>query len=616
MKRILAFSLLLGLVLSALIACGGEGLSLFPRSQASDLTVVGPVDGTVFTGSQPLALQIGSADPAGHPSLDVRVRLVSSSGEDVWDKRFASPALNEDLGLQLPDLPEGRYRLEVTVTQDGEQVQQQVATIFSVRERPRITGITSFPPLITPSSRVLLSAEIVARAGSDPWLRWTWRGKTIAQGSASAGTAAVLWTAPADAGVFTVTLEVFPVAPPTGTGYSFRSPIAMSTDIYVSASGAATRDELGPPASYLSLLHLQGDLVDSAAAARGQDRAAVAVGSPSIVPAGDGFGYRLQDGSGFRLPWPVLPVDDGNLAPFTLSVGLRPEPSTESRRILTATAGTLSFALGLGDDASPELGISIDAAPPLAVRSGAPALEAGHRYLVSLSVVPGADGLSVQWFLDGRQVSETAARVVLPRLGTEGSADVGGESGLAAVIDELGVYYRDEAGRPATDPTLFREAMRKRYGDRLLLADGFDGLHLAGGFDASGNAGLRSGTLTLPPEAAITLPPIRYPADGLSVELRLEAGSLPSANVQVAWSGAAASPPFLDDRLVAESGTIRLTLQGENATGLTADGQRNWHVPGPPAEMSAIVIRIACPSQARSPVAITSVLALGTVENE
>ena len=305
MKRFAAFSLL-PLFALALLSCGGDGLSLFPRSDASELTIAGPEDGAVYTSTQPLALQIGTSDPAGHPDLEVLVTLLDRAGLTVWEQRLTGPAPNEDLGLQLPDLDAGRYQLTVTVFQDGEQVEQRTTTIFSTRERPRIAGIASFPPLITASSPVLLSAEIAA--DTDPWLRWTWRGKTIAEGSASSGTAAVLWKAPADAGVYTVTLEIFPAAPPAGAGFSFRSPIAMSTDIYVSASGTAVRDELGPAASYLSLFHLQADFADAAAAARDLKRAGTPIGSPTVVPVGEGFGYRLDSGDGFQVPWPMLPV--------------------------------------------------------------------------------------------------------------------------------------------------------------------------------------------------------------------------------------------------------------------------------------------------------------------
>ena len=601
-------------VVLALCSCGDEGLALFPRAEASEVSIVGPENGQVFTSTQPMALRIGAPDPAAYSDLEALVTLLSSTGTRVWEQRIAGPPVNEDLGLQLPDLPAGEYQLEVTVLQDGAQVERSTTTIFSVRARPRIVGITSFPPLITASSPALLSADISADDGSDPWLRWTWRGKTIAQGSASSGTNAVLWTAPSDDGVYTVTLELFPVAPASGGGFPFRSSIAMSTDIYVSAAGAAVRDELGPAASYLSLFHLQADLADAAAAARDVKRTAVAIGSQRFVPVGNGFGYRLDEGAGFRVPWPVLPVDDGDLGPFTLSVGIRPERFTGADRLVAAVAGDLTVTLALGTNASPELAITVPSSPTITIPSGAASLEPGHRSLVSVSIVPRADGLAVRWFLDGRQVSETFVGLLLPRLGAEGSAVVGGTSGFSGVIDELGVYVRDPAGRPAIDPSLFEAALRKLHGERVLEAEGFDGMFLPSGWTASGKTAMNAGRLELAPEASIELPPLRYPDEGCSIEIVLGDGSERAASVRLSWAGSEA--PFLDDRLVAESGVVRLQLAGETVTARTSGGLRGWTIPKAPAEKAGLALSIACPREARSAFAIENILALATADHE
>jgi hypothetical protein len=607
MKRLVAISLPF-LFSLALLACGGDGLTLFPASATAELSIVGPEDGAVLTSAQQVTLQVGATDPTGHADLEVRVTLLSATGESVWEDDLAGTAINEDFHLQLPDLPPGQYRLEIVVLEAGAQVARRVATIFTVRERPRITGIASFPPLIIARSPVLLSADLADGEGTDPWLRWTWRGKTIAQGSASSGTTSVLWTAPADEGVYTVTLELFPAAPAAGTDFPFRSSIVMSTDIYVAAAGAAARDELGPAISYLSLFHLRADLVDAAAAARDLERTAVLIGSPGIVPVGDGFGYRLEDGAGFRASWPILPVADGFLEPFTLSVGIRPEQLSGADRILTTTTGDLALSLRLGTDASPELAIGVSGAPETVVTSSAPSLAPGRRYLVSVSVEPRPDGLAVRWFIDGRQVSESVTGLVLPVTGSGGSAIIGGTTGFTAVIDELGVYYRDDAGRPATDATLLRQALGRQYGDRLLLAEGFDGMFLPVGFTTTGKVALGAGRLALSPEAAVELPPLTVPAEGFTLVLELEGESQRTADVRLAWAGSA--EPFLEGRVVAESGALRLEITSDSVTALTPDGVKTWPVPKAPAEKAGIVLRAACPRDARSPLQIAAISAL------
>jgi hypothetical protein len=205
-------------------------------------------------------------------------------------------------------------------------------------------------------------------------------------------------------------------------------------------------------------------------------------------------------------------------------------------------------------------------------------------------------------------VSESVAALVLPAVGSDGSATVGGAAGLTAVIDELGVYYRDEAGRPATDPTLLRLALRRQHGDRLLLADGFDGMFLSAGFTPTGKAALGAGRLALSADAVVELPPIPSPAKGFTLVLELEGEPQRTADVRLAWAGSA--EPFLEGRVVAESGALRLAFTSDSVTALTPDGVKIWTVPKAPAEKAGIVLRAGCPHEARTPLLITAVTAL------
>jgi hypothetical protein len=181
-------------------------------------------------------------------------------------------------------------------------------------------------------------------------------------------------------------------------------------------------------------------------------------------------------------------------------------------------------------------------------------------------------------------------------------------------VDELGVYYRDVAGRPSCDPTLFRGAMLKSHGDRALLADGFDGLFVPAGFLTAGKAVLEAGSLVLPPDSSIELPPVPLPADGLSFELVLNAASERTALVQLAWAGSGL--PFVDARLAAEAGILRLTLNGETVTALTTDGVRSWQIPKAPGEKAGLVLRATCPRDARSALVIEELTALRLKDKE
>jgi len=63
------------------------------------------------------------------------------------------------------------------------------------------------------------------------------------------------------------------------------------------------KGDLTPDTSYLLLLHMQGNLTDVGMGARRNGiTAAVPVGSPQVVSVEDGFGYRLDGGSGLQVP--------------------------------------------------------------------------------------------------------------------------------------------------------------------------------------------------------------------------------------------------------------------------------------------------------------------------
>ncbi len=285
------------------------------------------------------------------------------------------------------------------------------------------------------------------------------------------------------------------------------------------------------------------------------------IGSPRIVPVGDGFGYRLEDGAGFRVPWPVLPVDRRVPRPVHPERRHQARAADRSRPYPDGDArATSPSRCGSERTPRPSWPSACRARPRPSSRR---APRASHR----------DDGTSCRRRSSpGRTASRcggssTAARCpsaspgsCSPRWTPTGSATVGGHDGFSAVIDELGVYYRDDAGRPATDPTLLRQALRRQHGDRLLLADGFDGMFLPAGFTARGKAALGAGRLALSPEASLELPPIR---------------SCPRKASRSSWSwatrlretrtydspGRATPGPSCEARVVASSGILRLRIR-------------------------------------------------------
>ncbi len=615
MKRKAAGALILGILLVLLASCGSDSLLLSLGKETSDLEIRSISDGDIVAAGAPLPLQLTARDPQEQKDLEIEVSLTSPAGQSVWKSgRIASPAVNEDLALQLPDLPDGQYQLEILVFSRGEQIRKKSSTFFIMRERAIISGIKSFPPVITAGATVLLKAALEAPAAANPYLRWSWKGKVFAHGLLNAGAGEALWAAPSEEGVYSIRLELFPSAPPSVADFQFASSVSLSTDLYVTAGTRPARGDLGPEQSYWSLLHLQGNLKEAGAAGKKAGRTEAApIGTPQIVQVEDGFGYRLDGQSGITIPWLVLPVDGGILKPFTVSIGLTPESFEAEQRILSVTdsEGALSLSIALDQATqSPRALIASGQASVLEIPWQGPSLSTGRRSLVSLSVIPQGKTLSAAWFLDGEQVSRVSAEVTIAGIKPDGKAVIGGEKGFIGIVDEFGVFYRDDQGRPSPDPGLYRRAALTEHGDALVIAEGFDGPYLPTGFGAEVRIELVGGSLEVPAGANVDLPPTAVGADDVDYRIALSPGSATDARLALIWEGS--SSPALEAALTAEAGVLAFTVMSGAAavTIPSAGGEKTIKVEEPTGPGNSLVVRIAEPADAKSPLLIDSLIAV------
>ena len=397
----------------------------------------------------------------------------------------------------------------------------------------------------------------------------------------------------------------------------------MFTDIYVSSADAPLRGQLGPAESYLSLMHLDATLKDVGAAARkaGKTEATLVgapVGASAIVALQDGFGYRLNGDSGIELPWSVLPAGDGILRPFTISLGLSFDEFAAGAAILTAksTDGALALALSVGETAQgPRATLTVAGAQVLEIPWTGSDLQQGRRYLVSLTIIPRAKSLTAIWFLDGDQISALTADLVIPVLKPEGKALIGGAGGFKGVIDEFGVYFKDEQGRPSPDPGLYHRARQQALEDRLIIAEGFDGVFMPKEFILNPRGDLDSGSLTVIPDSSAELPPL--PADdarAIDFSITLSPISAKAAVLQVSWEGS--EEPAITVPILESEGTLRFI----KTTGATAiilpmpAGDKSISLAAAPTENSNLIIRIINPKDAKSPLIITQILAVAALE--
>jgi hypothetical protein len=607
-RLILVFS-----ALALMVSCGDQGLFMSLKSDTTDMQIKSIADGQVLAGGAAVPLSITAADTGKSRDVEIEVTLTSPSGDSVWHNR-SSATVNEQIPITLPsDLPSGMYHLDLVLYSAGEVVQKKSSSFFVAKEGWKITGIKSFPPVITTTASVMLKAELAVPAGADPYLRWSWKGKVLAKGTLASGFGQILWVAPSDQGVYTITLELFPSSPPAGSDFSFTSSLLLSTDIFVTGNRTLASDELGPDASYLSLLHLQATLSDSGSGAQkiGKTQAA-AIGTPQVVPLEEGFGYRFDGTSGIQIPWLAVPAEGGVLKPFTISIGVTFEDLGSANTIVAASSADGGFSVSLAINSTtrtPQARLGAGGAPALVVPWSGPPIVQGQRYLLSLSVVPQGGTITGQWFLDGIQVSAASsnAAVSVPR--PDGTLTIGGQGGFKGVVDEFGVFFRDAQDRPSPDPGLYVRAMTATHGKDVVLAEGFDGIFLSSGFSLEAGGTLVAGSLVLPPAASLDLPPLKMDGGRINGSAAVSSDSARSATIEMQWEGA--NQPGTQYQLTNMDTTgikFRIAADGQSAVFSSPAGEKTLALPRPPQGGTSLLVKIGNPGSAKSALTLTDLL--------
>ncbi len=602
------------LCLGLIASCGDQSLFMSLNSTISDLQVTTVNDGQVLTDGKGVPLTVSVQDTSKATDLEMEVTLSSPSGATVWHNRQTVPAVNQQLYIQPPSLPSGQYRMDVVIYSSGEVAQKKTSNFFVATGSWRIAGIKSYPPVIGSSGKVLLKADLQYPDGTDPWLRWSYKGKVIQKGLLSKGLGKILWTVPADEGVYTITLEMFTAAPSADSDYSFPSSISLSTDVYVSTGSQSGAGDLGSASSYLTLLRLQGTLDDSGAGAKklGKTSSATVIGSPEIVSTENGFGYRLSSGSGFSLSWMALPVDGGSLNPFTASFGVSFDSFSAANNLLVASTsdGSFSFTVSVDGTTHAPQAVIQAAGQSVSIPWSGPGLLTGQRYLLSLSIVPQGQTVTGLWFVNGDLISSRTVPFTSPALRQDGTTVIGGPNGFAGVIDEFGVFYRDDQGRASSDPAQYLRAAQRRYGQSLVFADGFESAYLPAGMSTEGKAVMAPGALTLPPDSALVLPGVNVAKGSVSLAVDLSADSSKLATFRLQWQGD--SSIAADIPVTAEGGQLKLkmTENGQSLSVSSSGGDKTLSIPSTAGSSPTLIVRVADPQTARTPVIVLRVLAV------
>ena len=275
--------------------------------------------------------------------------------------------------------------------------------------------------------------------------------------------------------------------------------------------------------------------------------------------------------------------------------------------------GEVSFQVATNADGTVAVELGIDGQRDTVV-SGQPLISSSEPREIVVSLLPGSRETTVVWFVDGDFVwadslsvaavpesaggaedstgsgtdggttadavsgdgdggangtdggdSSNTAPTDLPGTGgtsepewedRAGTSVIGGENGFVGVIDELGIYFRDEDRNPTSDLTVFRKAQERLYGNDLVYAAGFERPDVREELESEGEIRIAAGDLVIEPGASVIFPEFLFRGQDLILEIEAQD---PAASPETAFDFRnLADPPealftFFPDGVVAVS---------------------------------------------------------------
>jgi hypothetical protein len=375
----------------------------------------------------------------------------------------------------------------------------------------------------------MLRAGITAPEGSDPYLRWKLGDTVAAEGYLSEGARLFSWIAPDVEGIYSVSLELFPVRPTEEMAFS--SEIRMVTEMYVTSEPKPDRNELQPEENYYSLFHFRGNTMDTGY--RNNPGKASLVGAPELRLEGETYGYYLDGDSGFSVRDLLLPFEGTALQPFSLVLKGILDPFASDQTFFTAAADDGSFSFRVGTDAAGRLQAVFTNNEATAI-STVPAAAEGRfqkseeeAETIILSVVSDRQPVTLLWYSGDSFLHGDVLSFKTELGNTAGKAVIGGAKGFTGLLDEFGIYHNRRSTESSIIENMYEASLADEFGLDLRFAEGFDGYALPEHIEYTGGVDFRKGTAALKAGAALKLPPVllRNETADISVELY---GTLPA----------------------------------------------------------------------------------------
>lgn len=475
--RLVSVSLFAGILLAT--SCQNEAF-LPPYQTDSESSILTSIrSGAVLAGSNSVQLSLEYDEAAEKQPSRLDITITDREGNSLGTQSIEGDQLFEPLPSVTPaEGREGLFILNLHLyDQNDELLVKKEIPFFKVARYPNIVQIEAYPPdSLHPESTGLLVPTVTG--GEDLWVRWKMGSVLLEKGPLSEYREGYEWTAPASEGVYSITLEVFPEAPPEDDGdYAFQSPVKSEVQFYVQKRSGSRSGELGEQESYHTLLHLDGTFRDTGV----RSAEFTPVGSP-VLAVNDGlFGYYFSSADGVKSRKGDFLFQAPQAGePFTFTLQFDPARGVQPD-------SHLFTAFGQGGESLVQLITDGLGSPVLRSPSNAQILHSfsgfsfeGVREL-SISFLPSGDELLLKWYRNGRLIhAGLVPRGRFPQetwygLQIGANAPEGTQTGFEGLFDEVGIYAFDEDGNPAFDSDIFNRWASRELGEREVLeAEGFE----------------------------------------------------------------------------------------------------------------------------------------------
>ncbi len=516
------------LIVVFIISCAGPADSGLSDGEIKVLTIK---DGSILEKGTalPVTLIYNESD---YVFDYLNIFLYDDTGREVAANKIERNSIenNRKREIVLPEnLGKGIYHVKFELYKSDKMIFSTITNFFNESSSYKLNNIQSYPPNPAPGEKVILIADFTIDPSSNPYFRWIIGKNTVFEGFYSEGANKYNWKTPAIEGAYSVTVELFPFKPEDKVFEKFSSAISTNSAVLVSESNRMISKELSPEISYSTLYHFRGDITDSGYIAQNKNNFEI-VGNPLPDFKGGIYGYYFEKDKYIEIPSVIIPFSkDGVLHPFSIKIKFLCDYSkvadpAENSAFFSSISESGNFNISLGQYDKTQYFCEIVSGSNKFTSKAFHAKGTSNSTInLTLSFYPSNNGIytgdtkilpvdntlynstalntslgnsvpaginspntetysnqsysanscTVVWVINGETVACENIPFI-PRLAENSGKTIIGGGIYPLLIDEAGIYSRNNEGKNSVDPYCFSSYNSEIFGSGLIFAEGFD----------------------------------------------------------------------------------------------------------------------------------------------